>query len=73
MINELRKLNYEDRLVKTGLVTLKERRTRGDMIEVFKIVNGTDNLDSAKYIRVADNSWGEQGDIFINSLSADQD
>ena len=35
MIEEYKLLKYEDRLVQTSLTTLEERRTRGDLIEVF--------------------------------------
>ena len=38
MIEECKHLNYEDRLIQTGLTTLDERRTRGDLIEVFKMI-----------------------------------
>ena len=34
----LKKFSYTDRLVYLGLPTLKYRRLRGDMIEVFKII-----------------------------------
>jgi len=40
LIRCCKKLSYEDRLVKLQLPTLKYRRFRGDMIEVFKILNG---------------------------------
>ena len=33
-------MSYEDRLKLIELPTLKYRRARGDMIEVFKIING---------------------------------
>jgi hypothetical protein len=38
MIEECKHLNYEDRLIQTGLTNLDERRTRGDLIEVFKMI-----------------------------------
>jgi len=37
LVPQLTKFNYEERLQKLGLTTLKERRQRGDMIEVFKL------------------------------------
>ena len=40
MISECSKLSYEEMLKTTGLSTLEARRTRGDLIEVFKILKG---------------------------------
>ena len=42
----LRDLDYKERLrqLKIKLPTLKYRRYRGDLIEVFKIINETDDL-----------------------------
>ena len=45
MIPELRDLSYESRLLQCGLTTLETRRLRGDQIEVFKIVNGYEDID----------------------------
>ena len=46
MIPELRYLSYESRLLQCGLTTLETKRLRGDQIEVFKIVNGYEDVDS---------------------------
>ena len=45
MIPELRDRSYEERLKECGLTTLETRRLRGDQIEVFKILNGYENID----------------------------
>ena len=45
MIPELRDLSYEERLKECGLTTLETRRLRGEEIEVFKILNGYENID----------------------------
>ena len=50
MIEECRNLNYENRLLLTGLTTLEDRRNRGDMIEVFKIVKGLDKLEQNNFL-----------------------
>ena len=44
-IPELRDLRYEERLKECGLTTPETRRLRGDQIEVFKILNGYENID----------------------------
>ena len=46
LIPGLRALRYEERLKECGLTTLETRRLRGDQIEVFKILNGYENIDS---------------------------
>ena len=46
LIPGLRDLRYEERLKECGLTTLETRRLRGDQIEVFKIFNGYENIDS---------------------------
>ena len=43
LIPELRHFSYERRL---GLTTLEIRRLRGDLIEVFKILNGYEDIES---------------------------
>ena len=45
LIPELRDLSYKSRLLQCGLTTLEARRLRGDQIEMFKIVNGYENVD----------------------------
>ena len=50
IIPQLRDLNYEDRMKECGLTTLETRRLRGDQIEVFKILNGYENIDRKMFI-----------------------
>ena len=45
MIPKLRNISYEMRLKECGLTTLETRRLRGEEIEVFKILNGYENID----------------------------
>ena len=42
-------LPYGERLEKLGLTTLEERRARGDLIEIFKIINGHENICRRKF------------------------
>ena len=41
--------SYYDRLSKLGLTTLETRRLRGDIIEVFKIFKGFENVSYNTY------------------------
>ena len=45
MVPELRELTYEERLREMGLPTVQDRRERGDLITLYKIVNGIEKLD----------------------------
>ena len=51
LIPGLRDLRYEERLKECGLTTLDTRRLRGDQIEVIKILNGYEHIDSNIFSR----------------------
>ena len=54
IISELRNISYEMRLMECGLTTLKYRRLRGHQIEVFKILNGYENINRNILLSVKD-------------------
>ena len=56
MIPELRDLSYESCLLQCGLTTLETRRLRGDQIEVFKIVNGYEDVDRNMFFKLKEGS-----------------
>ena len=45
MTPELQDLPYEERLTTMELTTLEKRRERGDMITLFRLLNGMENID----------------------------
>ena len=45
IIQKVRNISYEMRVKEWGLTTLETRRMGGDHIEVFKILNGYENID----------------------------
>ena len=46
MVPELKELSYTERLTKLNLFSLDYRRKQGDMIQLFKILNGIENIDA---------------------------
>ena len=52
-----RSLSYEERLQRLGLTSLKTRRLR-DLIEVFKIFKGFDNIKYTQFFTVLDTGPG---------------
>lgn len=52
LIPRLRNKTYEDRLKELNLYSLSKRRLRGDLIEVFKIIKGIENVNYEKYFTI---------------------
>ena len=55
MICNIRNLPYDERLKKLGLHSLERRRTRGDMIEVFKWSKGFNKSDITEVLKLSEN------------------
>ena len=55
MILECKCKKYEDRLRCTGLISLEDRRSRGDIIQVFKVFKGLDKLDYRQFFQLSNN------------------
>ena len=45
MVFGLKHLSYDERLDRLRLFSTEHRRRRGDMIEAYKILSGTENVD----------------------------
>ena len=54
MVSGLQGETYEERLAECGLTTLEERRSRGDMIQTWKIIQGVDHVDKNTWFRMVD-------------------
>ena len=52
LVRGMKGLNSEERRKRLGLMTLEERRERGDLIEVFKILNGLTKIDPKEFWEV---------------------
>ena len=49
---ELEQLSYKDKLATLGLTTLEERRTRGDLIEMYKLLNDLENVNYQNFFEL---------------------
>ena len=47
---------YEERLKDAGMVSLRERRERGDVIDALKTLNGFNNVNKAQWFNIADDN-----------------
>ena len=54
MTSGLKGVTYEDKLKEVGMLSLEARRERGDMIQVWKILNRHDKVDETKWFRRVD-------------------
>jgi len=48
-ITGLKGVTYEDKLKELGILSLVDRRSRADLIQVFKILKGIDDVDSSTW------------------------
>ena len=52
MLSDVRGDTYEEKLKDAGLITLEERRIRGDAIEMFKTMNGLNGVDKERWFTI---------------------
>ena len=56
MLPGMKHLSYEERLDRLGLFSLEQRRLRGDLIEVYKIMRGKDRVDREQLFPLVEGS-----------------
>ena len=50
IVPEIKNLSYKKRLRELNLPTLECPRRRGDLIQMFKILHGIDEIDCSKFV-----------------------
>ena len=61
LIPSIRHRGYERRLQELGLFSLETRRLRGQLIEVFKLLHGFENVDYRKLFKLSENPTRNNG------------
>ena len=54
-------MKYEDRLKELKLTSLQDRRTRGDMILTYRLINGMERVDYHKFFSLENNHYNLRG------------
>ena len=53
MVTNFKEKTYEEKLAEAGMVTLEERRRRGDLIQAYRVLNGVDDVDHSLWFTMA--------------------
>ena len=72
LIPGIKYLPYEERLRKLNLHSLSRRRTRSDLIEVYKMINGLSNIDINRHLSFS-TSATRGNSLKINKLNVKTD
>ena len=71
LLQNLVTMSYEERLTFLKLPSLKYRRKRGDLIQLYKLVHGVDNIDHTLFFEFSPVTFtrGDNFNIFITRCS----
>ena len=66
MVENLKDVSYSDRLRIIGIKILQFRRLRTDMIQVYKILNRYEDIDTECFLTVDSDSY-TRGHLYLHS------
>ena len=61
IVKDLRDLEYPERLKALKLTKLEDRRTRGDMILTYRLLNGLEDIDYRKFFTLDERRYNLRG------------
>ena len=53
MVTNFKGRTYEEKLAEAGMVTLEERRRRGDLLQAYRVFSGVDDVDPSLWFEMA--------------------
>ena len=69
MISGLKGETYEEKLKELGIQTLEDRRTRYDLIQTFKIISRTEDVEPSTWFKMVDVSRQRQTRSAVHHLN----
>jgi len=64
-----RKYSYPERLKQIGIASLRDRRLRGDMIEVYKLLAGKEKINYEQFFALAEKHYSLRQDWIQGNFS----
>ena len=64
LVRGFKKLCYEDKLRKLNLISLADRRLRGDLIEAYKIITGRGKVKKDDFLVFSDSGYNLRGHCY---------
>ena len=61
IVKDLKNVEYPERLKRLKLTKLEDRRTRGDMILTYRLLNGLEGIDYRKFFKLDDGPYNLRG------------
>ena len=61
MVTNFKGRTYEEKLAEAGMITLEERRRRGDLIQAYRVFSGVDDVDPSLWFKMAQPAAGAVG------------
>ena len=58
MVSNFQARTYKDKLLEAGMTTLEQRRERGDLIQMFRIMTGKDDVKSSTWFQLTADRGG---------------
>ena len=63
MVSGLKAADYEGRLKELGMISLEERRHQADMLYIYKVLTGREDVDKDQWFTIASETAAERPEL----------